>query len=200
LTGWKVVEEIGLWWVFNNILAFGLAIMGGAVLGIALNPIAIFVAFVLLTAYDHIFANQRNWMFSLAELIVKYRFPALFVIPAKLRFDWDDVFDTDDESEEGAEDDDGEIESETVVWGIGTADLMIPAGFAGAVAVEAQPLSNASTVILVGVIAGILIACARLRYELEHKGSGAGLPALAAGSLGGYIIMTSLVTVGQVIA
>ena len=198
LTVYKVSNEFNVWWVFNNLFSLVYAVLGAVVIATVLSVEALVVAFLLLTIYDHVFANKQTWMFDLGKVMLKFRVPAVFVAPTTWRFDWDDLADSmGDDRDEDADDESAEI----VSWGIGTADLMIPAAFAAAIVANApQPTPDTATLAFGAVVAGILIACARLRYELEHQGSGAGLPALAGGVLGAYLIVQVLIAAGQVIA
>jgi len=197
LTIYKLSNEFNVWWVFNNLFSLVYAVLGAVVIATVLSVEALVVAFLLLTVYDHIFANKQTWMFDLGKTMLKYRVPAVFVAPSTWRFDWDDLADSmgDDRDEEQNE------SHQVVYWGIGTADLMIPAAFAAAIVANApQPTPDTATLAFSAVVAGIVIACGRLRYELEHQGSGAGLPALAGGVLGAYLVAQVVLTVNRVIA
>jgi presenilin-like A22 family membrane protease len=132
--------------------------------------------------------------------MLKARIPVLFVWPSSWRFDWNETFglgDTDDDADEVTGDlaDDEEIE-ERVSWGLGMADLLIPAGFAASVAAHSPPpLTNATLVVVGGILGGLLVASLRLRYKMETAGSGAGLPAITSGVLGGYALAVVAVSV-----
>lgn len=180
-------DELGLWWVLNNLGALFLAILFGAFIGILFSVEALLVALVGLTLYDHLFANKREWMFTLAGAALRMRLPLLFLAPATWRFDWDEMVDASEDPEA-----DGGIEDHG--WGIGTADLLLPAAFAGAVAIAPGGYLAGGTAAAVAVCAGILVACFRLRHRME-RGSGAGLPALTTGAFGGLAIAT-IITYG----
>jgi len=199
LTGWKLIEEAGLWWLANNVLVIAIAILAGAGLGLLFEPIAIAVALCILLVYDHVFADRGTQMFQLLSVMLKARIPMLFVWPTTLRFDWTSAFGLANDPNTAADesDDAGDLDDEPdeIAWGIGMADLLIPAGFAGAVAVHAPlPLTDTRLLIVAGVVVGLLVACFRLRYKMEHAGSGAGLPAIAAGVLGGWLVALALTT------
>jgi presenilin-like A22 family membrane protease len=196
-----ITDEFDVWWILNNLLSVFLAVFAAAYIATLFNVEALLVAFVLFTIYDHVFADRRTWMFMIGRAILKYRLPVIFVVPSTWRFDWDDLVETMGMDKEISIDDTDSEEAKSVSWGIGTADLFLPAGLAATVGVNAAPLmSSASTIVLTGVIAGMLVACARLRYRLQYHQSGAGLPSLAVGVIGGYAIARAVVAIGQVIA
>lgn len=173
--GMKLIEGLGLWWLVNNALAVVIAIGGAAVLGHALNEWALLTFLAGMTVYDYVFADKRGWMMELAGLMVHYRLPVLFVKPDQYRFDWDNLL----------SDDDGEAlaEAETA-WGIGTADLMLPAAFTAAVVTgETVLLPVVAAAVLTG---GVVLAALRIRQKMLTNGSGAGLPPLTAGVVGAY--------------
>jgi len=173
----KLVNHAGLWWLINNALCVGLAVAGAAVLALGLNEVALFVFLLGMTVYDRAFADKREYMFDLASLAIRLRLPVLFVKPTTFRFDWDDL--TDELT--GGESD----EPDDNTWGIGTADLMLPAAFVAA-------LATSDAVVwpeLAGILAtvGIVFAAFRIRHKALTKGSGAGLPPLTAGLAIAYL-------------
>jgi len=181
--GYSIIDEIGLWWVINNVLALGIAVLAGATAGIKLGIPFVLLGLVGLSLYDHYFANKQTWMFTLGGVMLTLRLPVLIVWPRDWTFDWDTL------AEEMGEVD-GEAD-DMLAGGIGMADLLLPAMFAAAIA--AYP-GEAATVAgwpvgLVGVIGGLTVAAFRLRWEMEHHGSGAGLPAITAGAVGGWVVM-----------
>lgn len=192
-TTYMVADHFGLWWIFNNIIALALAVVVGVALGLIFGVVGVGVALVGLTIYDHIFANKKKWMFALGKLAMELRLPLLIFRPDRMRVEWSEIIDTLQEAEAGEEDD----ESDGTSWGIGTADFMLPAGFVAAVATAPSVVvTTFGPLAVVVVIAGILVACARLRFEMLTKGSGAGLPALSAGAMVPY---AALFVVGLVV-
>lgn len=191
-TAYKVTDEFGVYWALNNVFCVLFAIAGGLMLGMLFGVPGMILAIVGLTIYDHVFANQKKWMFTLGETILKARLPAIFIRPAAWRMQWDELlesFGMTDEDEESDDEDDGS-------WGLGTADLMIPAGFVAAVATApAGVVATFGPVALAAVAVGVLVACFRLRWEMETRGSGAGLPALSAGALVPYVAIVALAAV-----
>lgn len=178
-TTYKVLDHFNVYWIANNVYAVILAIVGGLTIGLIFGVPGMVLAIVALTVYDHIFANKQSWMFTIGTTALKARLPVLVVKPEGWRMAWEDLIDmldiTDDEDRQRDSDD---------VWGIGTADLMIPAGFVAAVASTPSGVLAAFGTAAVGiVIAGVVVACFRLRHEMQSRGSGAGLPALSAGAL-----------------
>lgn len=166
----RAADATDLWWVVNDALALALAIGFGAGAGILLGPVVVGVGLVALSVYDYAFADREDWMFTLATWTMRNRLPALFVVPTTLRVDWDELAaEADDELPMG--------------FGIGMADLALPAAFAVALAHGGGGLP------LWGAIGGTLAACFRLSAKM-HEGSGAGMPPLTTGALGGWAIAT----------
>lgn len=194
----RTTNHFGIWWLVNNLLSIALALFMGIFLGFFLGVPGMILALILLTVYDHVFANKKTWMFSLGSAIVSLRIPVIFIRPSTLRFDWEDLVDhmspeTDDSADTDGEtlDEDAEIVSEDTAWGLGTADLAIPAGFVAAVATSSVNwLPTPGVGVTLAVVAGIVAACFRLRHEMLTQGSGAGLPALSAGALAPYAVIT----------
>lgn len=192
LTVWLAADEFNVFWMLNNLLAVLLAIMVGAMLGFLFGITGLLIALGALTVYDHVFANKNTWMFDMAEMMLKLRLPVIFFRPASLRFDWNQVFDDDDD--DGGE---GEVdEPNRNQWGIGTADLALPAGFVAAVALAPTGEFLATGYTVAGfVVLGVVVACFRLRWEMMNQGSGAGLPALSSGAFGGWLVAQVLLFV-----
>lgn len=172
----SIMHRFDVFWVLNNVIAIIIAIAIAAVGGVVLGPVIIAVGLVGLAVYDHWFANKESWMFTLAGSMVNLKLPVIILFPSSWRVDWDTL----------ASDVAGEKEDEgdSGVGGlaIGTADVMLPAMFAASVAAATDGVGF----VVWGVLAGIAMAAFRLRWEMLHRGSGAGLPAIAAGTLGGY--------------
>lgn len=162
-----------LWWVGNDVLAIAIAIGVGVMAGVVLGPIVIAAGLIGLTVYDHVFADRADWMFDLAGWSMRRRLPTVFVVPASLRMDWMELIDAFDE--------DGRDPKELMQFGIGMADLALPAAFAVAVAQSGGGLP------LFGALAGLGVACGRISYKLEN-GGGAGLPPIVSGTLGGWAL------------
>jgi presenilin-like A22 family membrane protease len=138
------------------------------------------VGLIALTVYDHIFADRNDWMFDIADIFLRARIPIIVYKPPSWRFDWDRLYDEVDD----------ETETPTHSWGIGTADLALVAAFAAAVAtLPPDSLLAAGPLAVVGVVAGSVVGCLRLRYELLTDGSGAGLPALTTGMVAGLAVV-----------
>lgn len=191
VTTFCTLDHFEVYWMLNNVWCILLAIFGGIILGLTFGVTGMAIAIVALAIYDHVFANKKSWMFTLLEAIINLRLPVVFIRPAVLRFEWEDLVEDVAEIEEDGDDD----EPDTSAWGIGMADMMIPAGFVAAVAMQpGQALAGIETLALVAVIAGTLVACFRLRFEMVTRGSGAGLPALCAGTLVPYAALLALGT------
>lgn len=191
-----VTDHFGVWWVVNNGLAVLVAIISAAVVALALNVTAIGVALLGLALYDHVFANKRDWMFVMADWAMSLRLPMLFVKPDEWRFQWSDLVES-----LGTESDDEEEDDDTVTWGIGTADLLLPAAFVSAIAAAPQAaLTGISLLTVIVVIVGVTAACFRLRWEMLNHGSGAGLPSLSTAAVGAFLVVEVVVTAAEVVA
>lgn len=177
-------DKLDLWWVLNNALALGIAIAMAAWVGVVLSPWILAVGLVGLSVYDYVFADRENWMFTLGGAFVRWRMPVLFVVPTDWRVDWGELADA-------MAGDMPEEEAPELGFGIGTADLMIPAAFVVSL-VSAAP-SVMQTIIVSAAIAGILVACFRVSWKMVHRDGGAGLPPLTSGAIGGWAIGTIVV-------
>ncbi len=180
--GFEIVDEAGLWWVINNVIALAVAVLVGAFAGVKLGVPFVLLGLIGLSVYDHYFANKQGWMLLAAEALLRVRLPVLVLWPDRWRFDWDDF------AQRIGDSGDEELE-DTISFGIGMADLMLPAMFAAAVAAYSGAVTLAGWPLPVwGVLAGLIVAAARLRFEMSTHGSGAGLPAITAGAIGGWAV------------
>jgi presenilin-like A22 family membrane protease len=175
----KTTEQFDVWWILNNMLALGIAIGMAAWIGVVLSPWILAIGLIGLSVYDYVFADRENWMFTLGGSFVRWRMPVLFVAPTTLRVDWDELAD----GMAGELDDKAAPE---LGFGIGTADLMIPAAFVVSLVNAGPSIIEAITVF--AVITGILVACFRVSWKMVNKGGGAGLPPLTSGAIGGWAI------------
>lgn len=164
----KVVDVLGLWWLLNNAAAVFIAVYGGVVAGLMLNEWALLTFLLGMTLYDRLFADKRDWMMSMAGFAVNLRLPVLFIKPSRFRFDWDGLLEEDSDA----------LDEDNGAWGIGTADLMIPAAFTVAVATgESLAWPAAGALVVTGAVG---LAALRIREKMLTQGSGAGLPPLMA--------------------
>lgn len=173
---YKLVNQGGFWWLANNAMVVGIATYVGAWIGLTLDPWPLLLAMVGFTAYDRYFADKKQWMMDMASVLVAYRIPVLFIKPARYRFEWQNILDEDGE----------DLEHDESAWGIGMADLLLPAAFTAAVV-------TSDTILLplaVGAVVtgGVLLAALRIRKKMLTTGSGAGLPPLTAGAVGAYAL------------
>lgn len=175
---YRVADHVGVYWVLNNLLCLAIAVVGGIAVGSMFGVPGMIIALVLLSLYDHVFANQREWMFDLASKFVKARFPVVFLRPRTWRYRWRWLI--DDEL-------DLEREDDRLAWGIGTADLALAGGFLAALTTSGSFLGlEHGTVVLAAVIGGLAVAAFRISHELDTRGSGAGMPPITAGLLVPY--------------
>lgn len=191
------LDEYNLWWIMNNLLALTIAILFAPAGAWLFGVKALLVALVGLSIYDWYFADRNEWMFSLASVLMKSYAPVLFIIPTGLRVDWKLLTDPDeDDFPEGVESASDMDEEQRLKFkrrvgfsmGIGTADLLLPAMFASAVAASPSVLSiHGVPAGVLGVAVGVIVAALRIRWKIiEHK-RGAGLPPLATGAILGYV-------------
>lgn len=183
----NVADHFDVWWIANNLLALGLAIFVAGV-GIVLGPWVLAVGLIGLSLYDYWFADRESWMFTLGSGFLNWKVPVLFVIPKSIRLDWDEL--TEAMSGEEVEDED----QAEIGFGIGTADLALPAAFVVALAGEIS-IGVSTGIPIVAVTAGILVACARVSWKMANRGGGAGLPPLTSGAIGGWVIGAVIVAV-----
>jgi len=168
------LDSFDLWWIGNDVLALAVAVYIGVLAGVVLGPVVIAAGLIGLTAYDYLFADREDWMFQLAGWTVRRRFPMLFLVPSTTRLDWVVLSKSFDE--------DTAVETDAVLrFGVGTADLALPAAFAVALAQAGGGLP------LFGALAGLVVACGRISHKLE-QGGGAGLPPIVSGTLGGWLL------------
>lgn len=179
----EAAKQHDVYWMLNNVLGLGIAIVGAAVIGIRFGPVVVGVGLVGLSIYDYWFADRKTWMFDLAEWMLRWKVPVMVIFPPTLRFEWSTFteFATGDKEQIDAE-------AETL-HGIGVADLLLPAALAVGVATTGGGLPVA------GVVVGTLAACFRLSHKM-HERSGAGLPALTTGAIGGWGIAVLIVAAG----
>lgn len=190
LTVAKTAVEFDVYWLFNNVVALGVAMLGAVILGVFFPLPFLIVGLIGLTVYDHVFANQNDWMFAIGEGLLRAKLPVIVFAFPRLRVDWDELCEAmvepEDRTEEFFPHDNG--------FGIGTADLMLPAAVAvGVVSTIGAPLGGLLPVL--GVTIGVIVAAFRLRWEMLNIGSGAGLPAITSGALGGWAVGAVVVMV-----
>lgn len=178
----ETIENVGLWWVMNNVLVVALAVVLAAFLGVVLGPYFVLVALLGLTVYDHWFANKRAYMFELASVQVRRKVPVLFVWPARWRFAWEDLAMDKDADRSGI-----------IAWGLGLGDLLLAGMFVAALAVHwSGPAVGGLPLAAWGALVGLAVAGLRLRFEMTTAGSGAGMPAIAAGAIGGFVVFAAI--------
>lgn len=168
----KVTDELDLWWTINNLLALAIAIWVATVAGITLGPIVMAVGLLGLSIYDNVFADRSKLMFDLASWTVGRKLPVLFIVPTSLRLSWDQLAEATNS---------GELGEELIGFGIGMADLLLPAAFVVSLAHTGELL------LVTGAVAGTFLACPRMSWKMSN-GGGAGMPPLTVGAVGGAAI------------
>lgn len=176
----SVLDELGFYWIVNNIAVVGLSALIAAVVATFIGLPALIIALVGLAVYDYWFADRMTWMFDLAAAAMRLWLPMIFLWPSGWRVDWDEFVDSVADNEP----------TEQIDWAIGTGDLTLAAIFTGVVAYRGDLLAmNETLVAVAGVMAGIVLACLRIRQKMLTRDGGAGMPPLAAGALGGYAVV-----------
>lgn len=189
--GYRITDRLGVYWVINNGLSATVAIAFGVVLGGFLGVVGFAAALVALTGYDYYFADRKSVMFDLADFILRLRAPVIFVRPVGPQFRWGDLL-GDDLSDED--------DTPGLVWGIGTADLLVGAAFIAALTTTGSFMGVRHSAGVIGIVlAGLALSSLRLSHKLETEGGGAGLPTITAGLLLPYAGVVALsVVVGWV--
>lgn len=168
---YRIIDYLGLWWMVNNVLAVGIAIVGGAALGYTVGVWFLAVFMVAMTAYDHYFANEKKYMFDVAMPALRARLPIIVLYQAEWRFQWDQFVESVSDINDGNEYDDGEG------VGLGTADCLLPAAFVAALVAHSTGSMVAwMPLAAVGVVLAMVVCGFYLRDSMDRKGSGAGLP------------------------
>lgn len=171
---YRGLDALDLYYLANNAIALVLAVLIAAVGGVRLGVPFVLVGLAGLSVYDHYFANKRSWMANLADSALRNRLPVLILVPSNWQLNWDRLCDK-------ASDEDEDLWN-LLYFGIGSADLALPAMLATAVVAYGSGMVVAGLPITVwGLLAGVAVAAFRLRWRLEHKGGGAGLPPIATG-------------------
>lgn len=176
----QVTDQLGIYWLVNGVVGLGIASYGAVALAVLTSPIVLGVGLVGLTAYDHVFANERPWMGQLARGAIAWKLPMMIVLPNRPRFQWSLLADND-------------VENDFLLFGLGLGDLVIPSAFVASV------YHSVGTVAAAGVVAGIGLACFRLSWASKRRKSMAGLPALAAGCFAGFVIAYPLALLGGMV-
>lgn len=178
----QVADAYDVYWLWNNVEAVVLAIVLGGMIGVILPLPFLIVGLIGLTIYDHVFANEKDWMFTLGGGMLRAKLPVVVFAFPRWRVAWSDIVAAVEPNEEP--DDSSVVEDfkSDAGFGIGMADLLFPAAIAAAVTVA----GGGVTLPVYGIVAGVIVAAFRLRWEMINVGGGAGLPAITAGTLGGY--------------
>ena len=178
------------WYVLN---AVGVLVGAGAVglLGMTLGIRTAVILLVLLAVYDLISVYGTKHMLTLAEGAMRGRLPVVLVIPLSLSFS---ILSNDEDDESFAPDG-------ALVIGLG--DAVIPGLLATSAAlygpVEPTMIAGLSLSAPVGgVIVGTLVGLIALFVIPESGKPHPGLPFLAGGAIGGYLVGSALVGVSPV--
>jgi presenilin-like A22 family membrane protease len=169
------------WYVLDaGAVMFGAAAI--ALFGASLAPLPVVVLLVVMAAYDAYSVYVSEHMQSLGGGIVDLKLPMVFVVPAERGFSMLDVDDL-----EG-------LASGAHLLGLG--DAMFPGLLAASGAVFLSPPEGPAEAVLfglngpaLGALVGSLVGMVALNVILfRFRRTHAGLPALNAGVIGGYLV------------
>ncbi len=159
---WYLVDIVGIF------VTVGIALILGVSLGII--PIVIFLS--ILAIYDAISVYKTKHMISLADNVIKYNLPALFVVPSKSNFSFKKVKGISKNREKGGRE----------AYYMGYGDVLIPSILVISAARNFGFISALFT--LVGSLLTMLLLTAMVNTGKPQPG----LPYLNAGALAGLIL------------
>ncbi len=165
---WYVVNLVGIF------MATGVALIFGMALGLV--PIIIFLsAFAI---YDAISVYKTKHMVALADNVIEYKLPALFVIPAKDDYSFKKTKSI--KNKDGAKKRKKSMEREAYYMGYG--DVLVPGILVVAAAANFGILAGIIT--LAGAVAAMFLLTAMVNSGKPQPG----LPYLNAGAFAGFLL------------
>ncbi len=167
---WYVMDIVGV------LMAVGLSLIFGMALG--LIPITLFLT--ILAIYDAISVYTTKHMVALADSVIQYNLPALFVIPAKENYSFKDVEGIKSEVVDGKRGENKKRERDAYYMGFG--DVMIPGVMVVATARSFGIIGGLFTLM------GAVVAMILLSVMVNSGKPQPGLPYLNAGCLGGFLL------------
>ncbi len=159
---WYLVDIVGI------LVTVGIALILGISLGIL--PIVIFLS--ILAIYDAISVYKTKHMISLADNVIKYNLPALFVVPSKSDFSFKKVKGISKNREK----------EEREAYYMGYGDVLIPS------ILVISAARNFGFISALFTLAGSLLTMLLLAVMVNTGKPQPGLPYLNAGALAGLII------------
>jgi presenilin-like A22 family membrane protease len=161
------LDRARLWWLGFDASAVAIAVVAAAILGATLDPATWVALLVVLLVWDYV-AVSTGVMGQLAAGVLEYRLPAVVLVPDRWRVELDALV--------------GDLEGDDrpLLVGIGLGDLILPTGFAIAVARGGQP--DVAT-----AIAGGAVVALGLMSVLQVDGLRPALPWVGGGALAGYV-------------
>ncbi len=165
-------------WYLMDITGVLMAVGIALILGLSLGMAPIILLLSLLAIYDAISVYKTKHMVSLAENVIEYNLPALFVIPSKSDFSFKKARPITKTSK--AESEEKRPQREAYYMGFG--DVMIPGILVIAAATNFGMLAGVFT--LAGSVAAMLL----LNVMVNTGKPQPGLPYLNGGALGGLIL------------
>jgi presenilin-like A22 family membrane protease len=173
---WYVIDTLGI------LLCAGVA----SIFGIAVGIIPAIALLILLAVYDAISVYRTKHMITLAEGVLSWRYPILFVIPARRDYSFiREGLPLRKEGEEGS----GSGETrERGAFALGMGDIIMPTILVVSANVFARTPGWAFSAPAVGAIAGSLAGIAVLLTAVKRGRPQAGLPPLNTGTIAGFLI------------
>ena len=159
-------------WYWIDIVGILTTVGIALILGISLGILPIIILLSILAIYDAISVYKTKHMVSLADNVIKYNLPALFVVPTKSQFSFKKVKGIQKESKR----------KEREAYYMGYGDVLIPSILVISAARNFGILSAILT--LLGALSTMLLLTAMVNSGKPQPG----LPYLNAGAFAGLIV------------
>ena len=160
-------------WYMMNLTGVLMAVGISLILGLSLGIVPIILFLSILAIYDAISVYKTKHMVSLADNVIQYKLPALFVVPSKPEFSYKKVRGVAHvKKEKGVRD----------AYYMGFGDVMIPGVMVVATAWNYGMIAGVFT--LTGAVISMILLTAMVNSGKPQPG----LPYLNAGSLAGFLL------------
>ena len=160
-------------WYMMNLTGVLMAVGISLILGLSLGIVPIILFLSILAIYDAISVYKTKHMVSLADNVIQYNLPALFVVPSKSKYSYKRVKGISEVKHKKGERD---------AYYMGFGDVMIPGVMVVAAAWNYGLISGVFT------LSGSIISMFLLTAMVNSGKPQPGLPYLNAGSLGGFLV------------
>ncbi|NPA74950.1 MAG: hypothetical protein GXO25_02570 [Euryarchaeota archaeon] len=159
-------------WYMMNIVGILMAVGISLILGLSLGMVPIILLLSILAIYDAISVYKTKHMVSLADNVIQYNLPALFVVPSKSDFSYKKV--------KGIKKAKGK-KKEREAYYMGFGDVMIPGILIISAATNFGLMAGVTTLI------GAVLAMILLTAMVNSGNPQPGLPYLNGGALAGLL-------------